>query len=228
MKYFILAVALLLTGCSSDTKKQADQTPAIPGQHTAKALEIIPSGGYIYINVEEGDSTFWISTTDAWVKPGAIITFMEDVWMTDFESQSLGKTFDKILFVTKVTVKDAGVLSEEKQIVSKNTLSSVDDAGKFTVEKLYLNRTDLVGKKVTVTGAVIKVSEGILNNNWVHVQDGTGEGATASVIFASPSQSATVGNNVTATGVLAIDKDLGYGYFYPVLIESAEFTIESN
>ncbi|MDD3789448.1 MAG: hypothetical protein PHO94_12245, partial [Petrimonas sp.] len=96
--------------------------------------------------------------------------------------------------------------------------------GSLKVADLYEQKNQLAGKTVTVEGNVVKVSEAIMGKNWIHIQDGSGSEGTNDIIFTSATQSATVGDHIVATGTVAIDKDFGYGYFYPVIVEEATFT----
>jgi hypothetical protein len=91
-----------------------------------------------------------------------------------------------------------------------------------TVAALWKGRTGLAGKKVTVRGKVVKFNGGILGVNWIHLQDGTGTAADGSNdITITSDMGAKVGEVITATGTVAVNKDLGSGYKYPVIIEKA-------
>ena len=65
----------------------------------------------------------------------------------------------------------------------------------LTVVDIHAKRVELAGQQVTVTGKVIKVNNGIMRRNFVHVQDGTGSGTTDRVIVTSQ-QTAKVGDQV--------------------------------
>ena len=43
------------------------------------------------------------------------------------------------------------------------------------------------------------------------------------IVFTSTGALPKVGDIVSATGTVAIDKDFGYGYFYPVIVEKSSF-----
>jgi hypothetical protein len=98
------------------------------------------------------------------------------------------------------------------------------DATTKTVAEVNKEMTQLKGKQVTVTGNVVKVNNGIMKRNFVHIQDGTGEKDTNNLIITS-SQTASVGNNITITGTVALDTDFGMGYKYPLLVEESSITI---
>jgi len=94
-----------------------------------------------------------------------------------------------------------------------------------SIASVWNSRTALAGKKITLHGTVVKFNGGILGVNWIHIQDGTGkaEDGTNDITITSD-MTAKVGDAITATGVVALDKDLGSGYFYKVIVEKA--TIE--
>jgi hypothetical protein len=93
-----------------------------------------------------------------------------------------------------------------------------------TVEAVHKERAALAGKQVTVTGKVVKVNNGIMRRNFVHVQDGTGGKDTNNLIVTS-GQTAKVGQKVTITGTVVLDTDFGMGYKYPILVEKSSVTV---
>jgi hypothetical protein len=91
-----------------------------------------------------------------------------------------------------------------------------------TVAAVWKTRTALAGKKVTLRGKVVKYTSAVLGVNWIHLQDGTGKAADGSNDITVTSEMETkVGDVITITGTIVLDKDLGSGYNYPVLIEHA-------
>ena len=100
--------------------------------------------------------------------------------------------------------------------------ASAADAKAQTVASLYQNKAALAGKTISVQGKVMKVNNGIMNRNWLHIQDGTGDAkARTNDLVVTSKQTATVGDQVNISGVVAADKDFGAGYSYSLLIEDA-------
>lgn len=89
-----------------------------------------------------------------------------------------------------------------------------------TVETLNQDRVALAGKTISAQGKVVKVNNGIMGRNFVHVQDGTGDASHNNLIVTSK-DTANVGDQVTISGVVAVNRDFGSGYSYPLLIEEA-------
>lgn len=97
--------------------------------------------------------------------------------------------------------------------------------GAYTIGEIYAQRAALDKTKVTVRGKVVKVSGGIMDRNWIHLRDGSGDPAQKTHDLVVTSRDlAVVGDVVTATGTLAKDKDFGSGYRYSVIVEGATVT----
>jgi len=94
--------------------------------------------------------------------------------------------------------------------------------GGTTVAGVWTNRKSLAGKTVTVRGKVVKFNGGIMGRNWIHIQDGTGVAADGTNdLLVTSDATAKIGDIITVTGTVAIDKDFTAGYAYAVLIEGA-------
>ena len=94
-----------------------------------------------------------------------------------------------------------------------------------TVAEIYENKATLAGQTISVQGKVVKVVNGIMKRNFIHVQDGTGDADSNNLIVTSK-QTANVGDQVTISGVVVLDRDFGSGYFYPLLLEDSSITVK--
>ncbi len=95
-----------------------------------------------------------------------------------------------------------------------------------TVAALYKDKAALAGKTISVKGKVVKVNNGIMGRNFVHVQDGTGDAKDSSNnLVATSKQTAAVGDQVTISGTVVLNRDFGSGYSYPLLVEEATVTV---
>lgn len=97
--------------------------------------------------------------------------------------------------------------------------------GGKTISDLYAEKNSLSGQAVVVRGKVVKFTANVMGKNWLHVRDGTGEDGTNDLTVTTDSV-VKIGDVVTASGVLALDRDLGFGYVYDIIIEDAEVTVE--
>ncbi|WP_231874440.1 hypothetical protein [Azoarcus sp. KH32C] len=99
-------------------------------------------------------------------------------------------------------------------------LASAADPAVRTVVAVHQEMAALSGSQVQVSGKVVKVNNGIMGRNFVHVRDGSGEQGTNNLI-ATSKDTAAVGDEVVVTGRVQLDRDFGSGYVYPLLIEDA-------
>lgn len=94
-----------------------------------------------------------------------------------------------------------------------------------TVAEINQNKASLAGKSIRAEGKVVKVNNGIMGRNFVHLRDGTGEAAAGTHnLMLTSKQTAAVGDQVSITGVVVLNRDFGSGYMYPLLIEEATIT----
>jgi hypothetical protein len=100
-----------------------------------------------------------------------------------------------------------------------------EEAKLKTVAALYKEQSTLSGKEVRVQGKVVKVNNGIMDRNFLHVQDGTGDQKTNDLTVTSK-QTAKVGDQVLVKGKVLLNKDFGAGYAYPLLLEEASVTVK--
>jgi uncharacterized protein YycO len=94
-----------------------------------------------------------------------------------------------------------------------------------TVAAINGSGATLAGQTVSAQGKVVKVLNGIMKRNFIHVQDGTGDAETNDLIVTSK-QTANVGDKVTISGVVAVNRDFGSGYLYPLLVEDASIVVK--
>lgn len=101
--------------------------------------------------------------------------------------------------------------------------AAADEAVHKTVSAIHQERAELANQMVRVEGRIVKVNNMILDRNFLHLKDGTGEEGTDNLTVTSQ-QTANVGDRVVITGRLTLNKEFGAGYAYPVLLEEAAIT----
>ena len=99
------------------------------------------------------------------------------------------------------------------------TILASDPATK-TVEAVFQEKDQLKDQQIQIRGKVVKVNNGIMNRNFLHLQDGTGQQGSNDLTVTSQ-ETAQVGDEVVITGTVSIGVDFGSGYMYPLLIEKA-------
>lgn len=72
----------------------APQMPAIQG----KILETMDASGYTYVNVETATGPVWAAMPQSKVEVGEEIALAGGMEMQNFESKTLGRTFDSVIF----------------------------------------------------------------------------------------------------------------------------------
>jgi hypothetical protein len=99
----VLALALLFSApvMAEDTK----QSPAAPAsaQFEGKAIkgtitQTMDAGGYTYIQLDNAQGKVWVAIPQTKVTKGQEVTAKPGMVMADFESKTLKKTFDVIVF----------------------------------------------------------------------------------------------------------------------------------
>ncbi len=195
------------------------------GEHRATVIETMNAGGYTYMKVDENGKTYWVAVVQTAVKKGERVRFVEQMRMHDFPSRTLHRTFDEIVFAVMEAPARPAAKPVRPETAPKKAMRKAD--GGYSVEEVFARRQELKGKKIRVRGVVTKISRGIMKRDWVHIEDGTGSTGTDDLVFTSNAASGVrTGDTVVAEGTVVTDKDLGYGYFYPVLIENGTFAPE--
>lgn len=76
-----------------------------PGSgHKGKVLQVMDAGSYTYLEVEEKGKKLWVAALKAKVSKGETVEFPDSKPMENFQSKSLNKTFDKIIFADSLKV----------------------------------------------------------------------------------------------------------------------------
>jgi len=210
--------------------------PAVSG----KVVETMNSGGYTYVRLENMDGeSMWVAVPEFKVKVGEVLFFNNGMEMQNFNSKSMNRTFDKILF-SSGPVKlpgSKGVSKESAQGLKGHGLGPTEHvkldkpetANGYSIADVYAKAASLDKKQVTIRGHVVKYSASIMGKNWLHLQDGTGDPKKANHdIVVTSDDDAEVGDTVTATGTVVKDKDFGSGYSYDVIIEDAKVVKEAS
>jgi hypothetical protein len=180
------------------------------------------------MKVEEKENEYWIAVPQLEVEDGDILYFTKSMEMNDFNSKTLDRTFEKILFVEDISktphTKD-GKVSHPNVESTKENLKVEPLKDGYTIARVFDEKESLKGKKIKVKGKVVKYNEGIMDRNWIHIQDGTGEQGKHDLVVTTTA-SVQIGQTITAEGTIAINKDFGSGYVYSVLLENAEIKTE--
>ncbi len=214
--------------CFGAQAKQEEQ-----GVLSGKVVETMNSSGYTYVRLENAGKKTWVAVPETKVKVGQTLSFQPGMEMKNFESKTLKRTFDSIIFSGGIAGKaaaapqpvDSGSKGKVVAAGEKIKVEKASGQNAYTIADIYKNSKSLSKKQVVVKGKVVKVSAGIMKRNWIHIQDGTGDAqkGTNNLVTTSSSELPAVGDIVTATGTMAVDKDFGGGYKYSVILENTKY-----
>lgn len=237
MKQFLMIVAV----CCASVAWAADMAPPSmtkPGQTPpikGVVLEVMDVDIYTYVRLKTANGETWAAVPKAVVAKGSEVTIESPMIMDNFESKTLKRKFDKIVFGTLggKAPSAGGKAGVGELAAAHEGVGKAADAGDVkvpkatgpnarTVGEVTTKSAELKDKPVVVRGKVVKYNAGIMGKNWVHLRDGTGSAADkTNDVLVTTADPTKVGDVVTMKGVVRTDRDLGSGYSYKVLIEEA-------
>ena len=221
----LLVAALLAAAGLAARAMPPALAPALKGAF----LEVRDVESYTYLRLKTKDGEAWAAVPTAAVKKGAQVAIGNAMVMQDFESKSLKRKFDRIVFGTlgeaaarpaAMPASPHGAAPAPAAPVAK--VAKAPGAEGRTVAEVVGGKAALKDKPVAVRAQVVKVTSGILGKNWLHVQDGSGSAAQGTHdLIVTTKDTAAVGDVVLARGTVRTDVNVGAGYAYAVLVEDA-------
>ena len=211
----------------------AASTPT--GDHSIASSEVLQTSQYTYIHGSENGKDVWIAVAKMDAKVGKTYYYKGGLPMLDFASKELKRTFKEVFFVDFISDKplppeqSAPATAQAPAAVAKGTTSDTEkmevklnhSKEELTIAKLYENKKLYADKTVKIKGKVTKFNSGILKRNWIHIQDGTDYKGKFDLAITTD-QEVKVGDVVTVEGIIYLEKDFGFGYFYDVIMENAK------
>jgi len=234
----VLAIVLGLSFREADEQVQPQgqaqmhsqpQLQASPDLHTVGVQDVIQASSYTYLNVKEGDNTFWMAIAKKDIKVGETISFAGGLEMKNFESKELQRTFETIYFVDRIVSGEPSAAASQQPAVMPHRMKSEIEKQEFSIEpaeggitigELFGNSDSYADKAVLIKGKVTKVNRAIMDRNWVHIQDGTSDSGKYDLTITT-NEDVNVGEVVTFEGKITLNKDFGSGYSYEVIMEEA-------
>ena len=83
----------------TETEPEAAPAPDAGKERLGLVLEVLPSGGYTYARMEACGLEAWVAGPEFDLEVGSTVAMPAGTGMTNFESPTLGRTFETILFV---------------------------------------------------------------------------------------------------------------------------------
>lgn len=209
----------------------APLTPPAQGEQgqvlRGRVAEVIQVSQYTYLRLESGEWAAVPASPSLAVGQSVGVSLQNE--MVDFTSPSLGRTFARIWFGALEGAAPQAPQAQQPQPLPsappgvQAALQAVgsSNAVSLRVVDVFSERKALVGQRVKVTGTVDRVNfvQGV---HYVHMKDGTGVAADKTDDLLVLSQvDVAKGAQVTAEGVVAIDRDVGMGSV-AVLLDQAQ------
>ena len=197
--------------------------PSAPSDAPSGVVEeVIQAGRYTYLRVAKK----WCAVTAAKVTVGQKVALVRAMKMTNFRSKVLKRVFKEVWFghlqgndvgVAKPTVQPASV----KDVPSKVGPDRAN--GSVLIAAVHAKGATLAGQLVTIRGRVVKANDAILDRAWLHMQDGSGRASDGNhdITVTMDQLLVAIGDVVTVRGRVALNRDFGSGYSYPIMIEKA-------
>ncbi|UCE93804.1 MAG: SH3-like domain-containing protein [Flavobacteriaceae bacterium] len=229
MRITFLIICFVLTLSCENKKKDYSPVKNEIAQNEVLIKEIQQTSGYTYLLVTDSGQEYWLAVSKIDVNVGDKLYFTQAMEMSNFESKELDRVFESIFFVDQISKEPIDAEAKKEEAISKRKIEiqrMVDSIkispaeGGQSIGELYANSQDYNKKKVLVRGQVVKVNKDIMDRNWVHLMDGT-TGEKRSDLTFTTQEMVQVGDTVVFEGVLAIDREFGAGYVYPVIVEDA-------
>jgi hypothetical protein len=200
--------------------------------HQVMAHDILQAERYTYLQVSEAGKKFWIATSKMNAEKGKMYLYRGGLLKTNFESLEFNRTFDTIFLVGNVIDASAHPGGNVSQSGMTENASAPANAGAATpsgstakavkLSDLFKNKDTYAGQVITVSGECVKVNNGIMGRNWIHIRDGSKMNGKAVDLTVTSKMSIAVGQNVILTGTIAVNKDFGAGYRYDIIMEDAQ------
>jgi hypothetical protein len=222
LKILVVVLAVLASACG---------TPSGDGTITVKVKSVEQVEQYTYLQVKGKGPAYWVALPSREIAVGSVISYRGGMLMENFESEELGKTFDKVLFLEGLEgdspegpAGGMGMMSGSTQ-GSKVNVEKLDTQveaieGSIALKDLFADPGQYDGKIIIVSGEIAKYNPAIMERNWIHIQDGT-EFEGKYDLTATSAESFEVGQKVNLQGTIALNRDFGHGYSYEVLLENA-------
>lgn len=213
MSHALLIAALLgLPGCSGPS---GTEPPADGWANTGPTVveQVIDRGATQLLSVRQGPWKTWVEVPNVGAAVGDYVLLGKGSARRDVEISEIGQRVSEVVDIANVQVVDGET--------ARRTISASAPKDAVTVQTVYAELDQRVGKEIVIYGTVVKATSAA-GSIWVHVQDGTGDSAIGTHdLMVQTRQSVARGQQVVFRGVLRKNVDLGFGYRYAALVEEA-------
>lgn len=211
--------------------------PALSG----KVLETIQVPSYTYLRLQTASGEQWAAVQTTQLAVGTAVSVVDAVPMEKFTSKALNRTFDLIYFGSLAggagaadslppghpPAGDPGAMPPGHPTASSSAAAAVGPVekapGGLRVSEIFDQKKALAGKTVRVRGVVTKATA-VMGAYYVHLADGTGTATAANndlTVVLPGASGPNKGDTVLVEGKVELDKDIGAGYQWPVILVDA-------
>src|SRR5512138_1391484 len=168
------AVVILLAACQS--RQHTKTADLAPNAHQVTAEEVIQTSMYTYVRVSSDGRDYWVAINKADIKEGETYYWSIGAEMNNFTSKELKRTFPSIFFIQDFTDQPITPHRVSPTTMPAQTVQPQQEfkalevpraSGGVTIAELFSGRDKFAGKKVRISGQVVKFSPEIMNRNWV-------------------------------------------------------------
>ncbi len=198
--------------------------------HTISVNEVLPATRYVYLNVSEGDSKFWIATRKQDIKKGETYFYRGGLLKTNFESKEYNKVFDTIYLISNLVSQDhskhvsdlntnvqKSAPITQKEDIPTHTEKNVEHKGTLKIAELIKDPKKYEGHTIQLSGTCVKVNPNIMDRNWLHLQDGSKDDFD---LVITSNTFVPEGSDITIKATVVLNKDFGAGYKYDLILEN--------
>jgi len=198
--------------------------------HTVSVNEVLQATRYVYLNVSEGNSKFWIATRKQEIKKGETYFYRGGLLKTNFESKEYNKVFDTIYLISNLVSQDHSKHTDnlntsvqksaptaQKEDIPTHTDKIVEHKGTIKIAELVKDPKKYEGHTIQLSGKCVKVNPNIMKRNWIHLQDGSKDDFD---LVITSNTFVPEGSAITIRATVVLNKDFGAGYKYDLILEN--------
>ncbi len=189
--------------------------------HKIVVKEVLNTSKYSYLRVEENNEEYWIAILKREITIGETYTFQGGILKRNFYSQEYDRIFDKVYLVSGIS--DASGKKTSTTPTSSTSpkvdidVSNINLAeGAVKISNIIQQKDKYANKHIKITGKCVKLNPNIMNRNWVHISDGSGQN-----LVVTTNEVISLGALVNLEGTISLDRDFGAGYKYDIIMEGA-------
>ena len=138
-KLTILAAACLaLAACGGETTSGGDVAAVADEQLTGnngQVLSFVQVPGYTYVEVRTNGRNLWLAGNPVEIAEGDIISWSDAAMMRNFESKTLGRTFEELMFVSAI-YKGADGAPQAAANPNSGVVKATENAAGYTYMQL--------------------------------------------------------------------------------------------